>query len=122
MKMFSFFAGDKTFAAPALLIQRVAKNMPVTPVPGAPDNIVGIAVVRGKVITLFRIPGNFEYQIGQNHAVIFKPTSSGDGFGILIDRPGELFDSENMPPDCVVFDNIEAVTGGAGATKGGVKQ
>ena len=86
------------------LVQKVARNMAVTPVPAAPDSIVGIANMKGRVVTVISLSALFGRErektvFGREkgartiNAVVFKPfTDGGDQMGLLIDRPGDLIE------------------------------
>ena len=116
MRGLSFMVDGDFFAADVTLVQKVSRNISVTPVPAAPDTVVGIANIKGKVVTILSLNAllgrNREKNEGwkaaagmhQINAVIFKPFTDGgdkDITGLLIDKPGDLIDiSENkiLPP------------------------
>jgi purine-binding chemotaxis protein CheW len=100
----SFYVDGELYAADVTSVQKVVRNMTVTPVPGASKAIIGIANLKGKVVTVF----NLYTLLGQKErrnktaraanvgdsvsAVIFKSFSK-DGenqIGLSIDKPSEL--------------------------------
>jgi len=111
---FSFYAGGECFAVDVTLVEKVARNIPVTPVPAAPETVTGIANLKGRVITILDLAALFGrgglnpageepcIAAGTINAVIFKPFSGADGqMGLLIDAPGDLIDIEDeviLPP------------------------
>jgi len=104
MKGFSFIVNNEYFAVDVDLVQKVTQKMMVTPVPSAPDEIIGIANLKGRVITilsLYQLLGhkerrNKEYSSRAVKAVVFKTLSgSEDQFGLFIDKPGDLIDIDN---------------------------
>jgi len=105
MRGLSFYADGEFFTVDVTLVQKVARNMTVTPVPSAPDSVVGITNLKGRVVTIL----NLSALLGQStekakkaagiydtepvRAIVFKPFSDGDDqMGLLIDRPGNLTD------------------------------
>ncbi len=104
----SFYTEGELYAAGVSLVQTVARNLEVTPVPSAPSAVAGIANLKGKAITLLRLAalmqpqitaGNTPYRAG---AVVFKPiTSENDQMGLIIERPGDLVEIDEariVPP------------------------
>jgi len=104
MKGFSFLVNKEFFAVDVDLVQKVTRKMAVTPVPTAPDEIIGIANLKGRVITilnLYQLLGhrerrNKEYGSRTVKAVVFKTLSgSEDQIGLFIDKPGNLIDLDD---------------------------
>jgi len=99
MRCLSFFTDSEFFAVDVTLVQKVARKMTVTPVPSAPDAVIGIANIKGRVVTLLslcellgrkkkRDPKNVANVVD---AVIFKSLSGGeDQIGLVIEKPGNL--------------------------------
>ena len=99
MKVFSFLVNDEFYAVDVALVQRVVQKMTVTPVPSAPDEVIGIANLKGRVITVLNLcvllgdkkKHDIEYGSRAVKAIIFKTFSgSEEQFGLLIDKPGSL--------------------------------
>jgi len=96
MRGLSFVVDGGLYAADVSLIQKIVRNMPVTPVPAAPEAVIGIANLKGRVITvisLYTLLGNKEKRAdtGMTNAVVFKPLSGNeDQLGLSIDKPGEI--------------------------------
>jgi purine-binding chemotaxis protein CheW len=98
----SFLADGEFFAVDVTLVQKVARNLAVTPVPAAPEAIVGIANMKGRVVTVLSLAALFgrgrDKITGEKgahiiNAVVFKPFTEGDDqMGLFIDRPGDLID------------------------------
>ena len=100
MKGLSFLVKDEFFAVDVSLVQKVAREMTVTQVPSAPDEIIGLTNLKGRVITvlsLSRLLGN-RGKTGEKpgatvKVVVFKPLSNNEEqIGLFIDKPGELID------------------------------
>ena len=101
MRCLSFFTDNEFFAVDVTLVQKVTRRIKVTPVPTAPDTVVGIANLKGRVITLLclrellgrkkkRVEGSLANTVD---AVVFKSFSGGSNqIGLVIDKPGNLID------------------------------
>ena len=98
MKWLSFLVNDEIFAVDVTLVQKIARNIAVTPVPTAPNAVVGIANVKGRVVTVLSLAvllkrsrdmgSRFDTRV---HAVVFKPfTGADDQMALVIDKPGDL--------------------------------
>jgi purine-binding chemotaxis protein CheW len=104
MKALSFFAGGEWFAANVAAVSKVARNIGLTPVPAAPEEVAGIAGIRGKVITMLDLaalrgakPATTEPGRRVN-AVVFKGTAaSPDEMGLVIDKTGDIFEIDGEP-------------------------
>jgi purine-binding chemotaxis protein CheW len=110
MKGLSFFIHGELYAADAARVAKIVRRLSVTPVPAARAEVLGIANIKGQVVTILNLrallnpPGE---TAGRNRAadaikaVVFKPFSeNGDLIGLWIDRQGGLvsLDGENVPP------------------------
>jgi len=104
MKGLSFLVNSEFFAVDVDLVQKVIRKMSVTPVPSAPDEIIGIANLKGRVVTilsLYQLLGHKERRDRESgtrtvKAVIFKTHSgSEDQLGLFIDKPGNLIDIDD---------------------------
>ena len=104
MKALSFLVGGELFAVDANDVQKVVRKMMLTYVPAAPDEVIGIINLKGKIITVFsltRLLGNRETPAGVNtndaiSAVVFKSFSdSEDQVGLNIDKPGDLIEIDD---------------------------
>jgi purine-binding chemotaxis protein CheW len=51
-KLLHFLAGGRRFALPVASISEIREIQEVTPVPGTPDAISGLAEIRGRIVTL----------------------------------------------------------------------
>lgn len=81
------------------LVQKIARGMAVTPVPSAPDEVAGIANLKGMVVTVLRVPallgrkGSPERGPGAANVLVFKAAAcGGDQMGFAVDAPGELIE------------------------------
>ena len=120
MRVLGFLADQEMYAINVESIQKVARKVMITPVRCAPNTVVGITNIKGKVVTVLRLSalfsekcnsngepddGNAERQISavaniadaaddvhSASVVILKAfTDSGDQMGLLMNSPGDLF-------------------------------
>jgi purine-binding chemotaxis protein CheW len=104
MRALSFLVGGELFAVDINGVQKVTRKMKLTYVPTAPDEVIGIMNLKGKVITVFsltRLLGRKEERDGEHtddaiNAVVFKSFSdSEDQMGLNIDKPGDLIEIDD---------------------------
>ena len=98
MKGLSFLVGGELYAVDVTLVQKVARMLAITPVPSAPLEIVGIANLKGKVVTVLSLSKllgadeSCEATLYSN-TIIFKYGSSHeDQMGLAVEKPGNLID------------------------------
>ena len=89
------------FAVDITLVRKVVRGITVTPVPAAPDAIIGIANMNGRVITLINLYKLLKRKerrglerVHKNvNAIVFKSFSgSEDQMGLVINKPGDLIE------------------------------
>ena len=106
MRGLSFFDNDEFYTVDVNLVQKVVLNMTYTTVPAAPGVVVGIANLKGGIVTLLSLSillasDNIKNNNAVN-AIVFKPLTDGnDQMGLLVEKPGELIDineSDIHPP------------------------
>lgn len=99
MEALSFIVDGEFFAIDVSFVQTVVRKSPVTPVPTAPEEIIGIANFKGRVITVLCLNTFLERTERENtgnldktySTVIFKPLSGDeDQLGLAIDKAGDL--------------------------------
>ena len=104
MNGLSLLTDGEFFAVDITRVKKVTRSLAYTPVPAAPDEVAGIANLRGGIVTLISLAellghGKSEKAV---HAVIFKPLANDNSqMGLLVDSPGELIsinDAEILPP------------------------
>jgi len=100
----SFLAEGELFAVDVAYVQKVARRLAVTPVQAAPDVVIGLSNIKGRVITVLDLAallgrgGNREAAPFVN-AIIFKPPTAGaDQMGLRINVPGGLVELDEIHP------------------------
>ena len=105
MNGLSLLADGELFAVDVNMVQKVVRNMAFTPVPAAPDTVVGISNLKGGIVTLLSLAELLGHSRSAQavHAVIFKSFANENGqMGLLIDSPGNLIhidETEVVPPN-----------------------
>ena len=98
MRGLSFITGGELYAVDVTLVQKVARRLSVTPVPSAPPEILGIANLKGRVITvlslnkLLGLDESNESEYGINTIVFKSGGATEDQMGLAIEKPGNLID------------------------------
>ena len=99
MDALSFLVAGEYFAVDVTLVRTVVRKLEVTPVPTTPDEVLGIANMKGRVVTILCLYTFFDRRAKQRedkvintvNAVIFKAlTGDADQIGMVIDKPDDL--------------------------------
>ena len=101
MRGLSFIVDGELYAVDVTLVQKVARMLAVTPVPTAPAEVLGIANLKGRVITvlsLCKLLGSEKPCVAALYVntIVFKSGSSHeDQMGLAIEKPGNLIDIDS---------------------------
>ena len=88
LKFLCFHLGERLFALDIMGIREILRIQAVTPVPDAPDNILGIVNVRGELITVLDARAVFGIkaeEADRRDVRIIIGVWSGIRFGLLVD-------------------------------------
>jgi chemotaxis signal transduction protein len=88
VELFRLRVGDTTFAVESGLVQEVVRTPPITPLPGAPAFLVGVAAHRGDVVAIVdmaRLLGRGETHLGERSRMALAK-SDGMVVGLLADE------------------------------------
>ncbi|MCL2812344.1 MAG: chemotaxis protein CheW [Clostridia bacterium] len=129
MRGLSFYVNDELYMVDVTLVQKVARNMATTPIPAAPGAVVGIANIKGKIVTVLSLAvllGRAQSSLVRAtklvSAVVLKPFAENDDqMGLLIDKPGDLItvDEKNiLPPPAVMGAEAESCISGITEAEG----
>jgi chemotaxis signal transduction protein len=130
MRGLSFHACGELYLTDVSNVHKVIRGVTVTPVPASLPVVVGIANLKGKVITLLdltvlleRRPPTARTAHGQTvHAVVFKAEGHNDDqMGLLIDRPGTLIDIDDHavePPPAALSETANGILTGIAEVNG----
>ncbi|MGA3028683.1 MAG: chemotaxis protein CheW [Bryobacteraceae bacterium] len=99
----TFFVRDALCALDAAGIQEVIRLGPVTPVRYAPDEVIGIVNLRGRIVTIvdLGLRLGFPKAVAGNDSRIFIIEDRNEFIGLLVDRVDEVVEVERdhwQPP------------------------
>ncbi|MDG4867311.1 chemotaxis protein CheW [Guyparkeria sp. 1SP6A2] len=89
----SFTVDEETYALNVLDVQEVLRDAEITPIPGAPDSILGIINLRGNVVTVVDARiffGLEEKKYDENSRVMVIEVASGEIVGLVVDSVAEV--------------------------------
>lgn len=94
VKFVTFLLGNENYAVHASSVNEVLRHTDITPVPGAPDYILGIINLRGDVLTVIDTREVFGLppQEVTNHSRIVVVELEDCVVGVLVDRVAEVVD------------------------------
>jgi purine-binding chemotaxis protein CheW len=105
----TFMVADETYAVNVLGVQEVLRNAEITPVPGAPDSVLGIINLRGNVVTvvdarlLFTLP---ERPVDESSRIIIAELGPQQVAGVVVDSVAEVIEVSSEE-----IDTAPSVTG-----------
>ena len=98
IKHVSFRLGEETYAVVASKVHEVLRVSEITPVPGAPDFILGIINLRGNVVTVMDARHAFELPksevTAQSRIIVVEVEDFS--LGILVDRVAAVVDLDEQ--------------------------
>jgi purine-binding chemotaxis protein CheW len=94
-KYLVFFLGGELFAVATSQVAEVAPPLPITPLPNAPDWLLGIANLRNEIISVVFLPKLFSNQTISNAApksklVVLRSPDSVSSVAFTADRLSEI--------------------------------
>lgn len=101
----TFFLDDEIFAVSAQDVQEVMMQQPLTPVPLAPDHIIGLLNLRGQVMPAIDLRRRlqFEPRPTDKSAVFIVVKAQGNLVSVVVDNVGDVValgrDRWHPPPD-----------------------
>ncbi len=93
----TFFVRDALCALDAAGVQEVIRLGPVTPVAYAPDEVVGIVNLRGRIVTIvdLGLRLGFPQHVAGGDSRIFIIEDRNEFIGLLVDRVDEVVEVES---------------------------
>lgn len=89
----NFTVDEETYALNVLDVQEVLRDAEITPIPGAPDAIMGIINLRGNVVTVVDARTFFgleEKAWDENSRIMVIEVASGEIVGLVVDSVAEV--------------------------------
>jgi purine-binding chemotaxis protein CheW len=90
----SFRLGDELFALPLHNVHELIAYRPLTYVPRAPDDVVGILFVRGLLVTVIDLRRRLRLAVGDERPrgrVLLVPGPEGETLGLLVDEVEQVY-------------------------------
>lgn len=94
-KYLTFVLGhDEEYGIPIRHVQEIIGMLPITTVPGAPSDILGVINLRGKIVPITDLRQKFGITAGDStaQACIIVVSAHGRSTGIIADRVREVLD------------------------------
>ena len=121
MRGLSFLVSGELYTVDVTLVEKVARKLAVTPVPSAPREVIGIANLKGRVVTVLSLNKllgiDMESCSKRNiNTIVFKSGSGGeDQLGLAVEKPGDLInitdDAIRSPPVSAGSEDIFCISG-----------
>ena len=121
MRGLSFTVEGELFVVDVIPVQKVARKLAITPVPSSPPEVLGIANLKGRVVTVLSLNKLLGNEIRSEHdryvnTIVFKSQSGAeDQMGIAIEKPGNLIyidnDAIRSPPVTPHSDEVPYISG-----------
>src|SRR6476620_8754767 len=96
-----FVLDSEEYAVPIMTVTEVVPSIEITPVPGAPEYILGLTNLRGKVLPVLDLEKKFDLnrqsQDMPKH-IMFAESEEKTLFGILVDQVKEVL---KIPADII---------------------
>jgi purine-binding chemotaxis protein CheW len=115
-----FAIGEQSFALPIECVREVNPSATYEAVPGAPDLVLGVAALRGRIVTVIdlhgrlQIPRSAERETDVVHCLIVVE-SGGETMALRVDAIGELYSlpvsAIKKPPTVTVPGTDDSVCG-----------
>ncbi len=90
----AFTLGSQIYAVPIQHIAEILKPPPVTEIPRAPRNVVGIISVRGKLVTVIDLRRRFgliEAPFDRSTRILLSDTGDDEPIGLLVDEVIQVY-------------------------------
>lgn len=97
----AFVLNNEEYAAPIRTVVEVVPSVEITSVPGAPDYILGLTNLRGKVLPVLDLEKKFSLvnsADGTRHHIMIAESEQKVLFGILVDQVKEVL---KVPEDSI---------------------
>lgn len=90
----AFLLGSDVYAAPVALVREILKPPPLTPVPRAPHQILGIVSVRGQLVTVIDLRRRLrlaEAPVSRRARILLVDGDMGEVMGVFVDEVLQVY-------------------------------
>ena len=90
----AFILGGDVYAAPVALVREILKPPPLTPVPRAPYQILGIVSVRGQLVTVVDLRRRLRLAEGppsRKTRILLVDATGGEVMGVFVDEVLQVY-------------------------------
>jgi purine-binding chemotaxis protein CheW len=96
-----FAIGSRWFGLPLGSVREVIRVPPITPIPCGPDNVVGVSLAGGAVITMFDLTASLGLPSSprSEHSRVLLVRQPGEVVGLVVDRVLGVRDLAAHPAD-----------------------
>jgi purine-binding chemotaxis protein CheW len=115
-----FEVASQAFALRIDTVREVVPSASIDPVPGAPLHVLGVAALRGRIVSVLDLHGRLQIDApprdaSASGACLIVVESSGETLALRVDRIGQLYAIERehikAPPKVAVPGTDDAVSG-----------
>lgn len=116
----AFWLGNELFALPLQNVHELIAFRPLTYVPRAPHDVLGILFVRGLLVTVIDLGQRLNLEPGERRhrgRVLLVPGPEGETLGLLVDEVEQVYrlsESEVEPAAAVLGGNTAEYVAGIG--------
>lgn len=81
----TFMIGEEEYGLGIVQVLEIVSELPITPVPGSPPEVLGVANLRGRVISVLSLRRRFHLEDSEDSIVVVVETEAGV-MGLAVDK------------------------------------
>jgi purine-binding chemotaxis protein CheW len=90
----AFTLAGEAYAVPIAFIAEILKPPPITEVPRAPKNVIGVMSVRGKLVTVIDLRRRLKHHetpLDRRSRILLAESGGGEQMGLLVDEVMQVY-------------------------------